>query len=234
MENTLKTWFLSFLHLFFSRQCAVCGTPLQEGEEAICLKCNMNLPRTDYHLRTDNPVERMFWGKLPLERATSYFFYHKGSDFRRILHQLKYGGRKDLGETMWRFMAVELTVSGFFHSVDVIVPIPLHPRKQRMRGYNQSECIAKGVAAVTGIPLDAASVMRRKHTETQTSKSAYERWENVDGIFHLRHPERFVGKHILLVDDVLTTGATTTACADVFRDVEGVRISVLTLAVANF
>ena len=176
----------------------------------------------------------MVWGKLPLERATSYFFYHKGSDFRRILHQLKYGGRKDLGETMGRFMAAELTVSGFFHSVDVIVPIPLHPRKQRMRGYNQSECIAKGVAAVTGIPLDAASVMRRKHTETQTSKSAYERWENVDGIFHLRHPERFVGKHILLVDDVLTTGATTTACADVFRDVEGVRISVLTLAVANF
>ena len=234
MESTLKTWFLSFLHLFFSRQCAVCGTPLQEGEEAICLKCNMDLPRTDYHLRTDNPVERMFWGKLPLERATSYFFYHKGSDFRRILYQLKYSGRKDLGEIMGCFMAAELTVSGFFHNVDVIVPIPLHPRKQRMRGYNQSECIAKGVAAVTGIPLDTVSVMRRKHTETQTSKSAYERWENVDGIFHLRHLERFVGKHILLVDDVLTTGATPTACADVFRDVKGVRISVLTLAVAHF
>ena len=207
MENTLKAWLLSFLHLFFPRQCVVCGTPLQEGEEAICLRCNMDLPRTDYHLCADNPVERMFWGKIPLERATSYFFYHKGSDFRRILHQLKYGGR---------------------------VPVPLHPRKQRMRGYNQSECVAKGVAAVTGIPLDAASVVRKKHTETQTSKSAYERWKNVNGIFHLRYPERFVGKHILLVDDVLTTGATITTCADVFRDVEGVRISVLTLAVANF
>ena len=114
MENTLKAWLLSFLHLFFPRQCVVCGTPLQEGEEAICLKCNMDLPRTDYHLCADNPVERMFWGKLPLERATSYFFYHKGSDFRRILHQLKYGGRKDLGETMGRFMAAELTVSEFF------------------------------------------------------------------------------------------------------------------------
>ena len=175
MENTLKAWLLSFLHLFFPQQCVVCGTPLQEGEEAICLKCNMDLPRTDYHLCADNPVERMFWGKLPL-----------------------------------------------------------HPRKQRMRGYNQSECVAKGVAAVTGIPLDAASVVRKKHTETQTSKSAYERWKNVNGIFHLRYPERFVGKHILLVDDVLTTGATITTCADVFRDVEGVRISVLTLAVANF
>lgn len=234
MENTLKAWLLSFLHLFFPRQCVVCGTPLQEGEEAICLRCNMDLPRTDYHFCADNPVERMFWGKIPLERATSYFFYHKGSDFRRILHQLKYGGRKDLGETMGRFMAAELTVSEFFCDVDVIVPVPLHPRKQRMRGYNQSECVAKGVAAVTGIPLDAASVVRKKHTETQTSKSAYERWKNVDGIFHLRYPERFVGKHILLVDDVLTTGATITTCADVFRDVEGVRISVLTLAVANF
>ena len=100
MENTLKAWLLSFLHLFFPRQCVVCGTPLQEGEEAICLRCNMDLPRTDYHLCADNPVECMFWGKIPLERATSYFFYHKGSDFRRILHQLKYGGRKDLGETM--------------------------------------------------------------------------------------------------------------------------------------
>lgn len=108
---------------------------------------------------------------------------------------------------MGRFMAAELTVSEFFCDVDVIVPVPLHPRKQRMRGYNQSECVAKGVAAVTGIPLDAASVVRKKHTETQTSKSAYERWKNVNGIFHLRYPERFVGKHILLVDDVLTTGA---------------------------
>ena len=145
MENTLKVWLLSFLHLFFPRQCAVCGTLLQEGEETICLKCNMDLSRTDYHLCADNPVERTFWGKLPLERATSYFFYHKGSDFRRILHQLKYGGRKDLGETMGRFMAAELAVSEFFRDVDVIVPVPLHPRKQRMRGYNQSECVAKGL-----------------------------------------------------------------------------------------
>ncbi len=229
----MKTAFLSFLHLLFPRQCAVCGAPLQEGEEAICLKCNMDMPRTNYHVRKDNPVERIFWGKFPLERATSCLFYHKGSDFRRILHQLKYGGRKDLGEVMGRFMAAELAASDFFHDIDVIVPVPLHPRKQRMRGYNQSECIARGVVAVTGIPCDVSSVIRKRHTETQIRKSAYERWENVSGIFRLRHPERFVGKHVLLVDDVLTTGATTTACADAFREVEGVRISVLTLAVAD-
>ena len=233
MEHTLKTWLFSFVHLFFPRQCAVCGAPLQEGEEGICLKCNMDMPRTNYHTCKDNPVERLFWGKVPLERATSFFFYRKGSDFRRILHQLKYGGRKELGEIMGRFIAAELHGTDFFHDIDLIVPVPLHPRKQKLRGYNQSEYIARGVSAVAGIPLDASAVIRKKHSETQTRKSTYERWENVDGIFHLRRPDRFAGKHILIVDDVLTTGATTTACADVFKDVEGVRISVLTLAMAD-
>lgn len=123
--------------------------------------------------------------------------------------------------------------TGFFRGIDVIIPVPLHPRKQKLRGYNQSECIARGVSAVTGIPIDVSSVLRRRHTETQTRKSAYERWENVDGIFLLRYPERFVGKHILIVDDVLTTGATTTACADALKDVGGVHVSILTLAVAG-
>lgn len=233
MENTLKTWFLSFVQLFFPRQCAVCGAPLQEGEEGICIKCNMDMPRTNYHTHKDNPVERLFWGKMPLERATSYFFYHKGSDFRRVLHQLKYGGRKDLGVVMGRFMAAELVSTDFFRDIDLILPVPLHPRKQKMRGYNQSECIAQGISAVTGIPLDTTSVVRNKHTDTQTRKSAYQRWENVDGIFCLRHPEQFEEKHILIVDDVLTTGATITACADAFKDIEGIRISILTLAVAE-
>lgn len=191
------------------------------------------MPRTNYHLRKDNPVERLFWGKMPLERATSYFFYHKGSDFRHILHQLKYGGRKDLGDVMGSFMAAELAPAGFFQDIDSIVPVPLHPRKQKLRGYNQSECIAHGISVVTGIPVDVSSVVRKKHTDTQTRKSTYERWENVDGIFGLRSPERFRGKHVLIVDDVLTTGSTITACADSFKGVENIRISILTLAVAE-
>lgn len=233
MGNTLKTWFLSFVHLFFPRQCAGCGAALHEGEEGICMRCNIDMPRTNYHTYKDNRAERMFWGKIPLERATSFFFYHKGSDFRRILHQLKYGGRKDLGTIMGRFMAAELLAADYFSDIDVIVPIPLHPRKQKLRGYNQSECIARGVASVAGIPIDVTSVLRKRHTETQTRKSAFERWENVDGIFLLHRPERFAGKHVLLIDDVLTTGATVTACADAFSEVEGVRISVLALAVAG-
>lgn len=233
MNSILGTWFLSFFQLFFPRQCATCSKILQEGEEVLCLKCNMDMPRTNYHCVKDNPVERMFWGRFPLERATSYFFYRKGSDFRHILHQLKYGGRKDYGETMGRFMAAELMLTDFFREVDVIVPVPLHPRKQQKRGYNQSECIARGISAVTGIGIDTSTVVRTKHTETQTRKFTYERWENVEGIFLLRQPGHFTGKHILIIDDVLTTGATITACADAFQGVEGVRISILTLAMAD-
>ena len=233
MKNTVKYWFGPLFHLFFPRCCAVCGASLIEGEDTICTRCNIDMPRTNYHKMKDNPVERMFWGKFPLERATSFFFYRKGSDFRQVLHQLKYGGQKEIGAIMGRYMASELQASDFFHGVDVIIPIPLHKKKQQIRGYNQSEWISRGITAVTGIPVDTEAIIRRKNTETQTQKSALERWENVDGIFELNHADSLTGKHILIVDDVLTTGATTIACASRLAEVEGIRISVLTLAMAD-
>lgn len=235
MKHTLliKDWLYSFISLLFPRCCVVCGRSLAKGEECICAMCNINLPRTNYHLQKDNQVEQLFWGKIPLERATSFFFYRKGSDFRQILHQLKYGGQKEIGAIMGRYMASELSASGFFQGIDVIIPVPLHKRKQRIRGYNQSEWIARGISAVTGICIDTEVIVRQKHTETQTRKSAFERWENVDGIFELHHAESLKGKHLLVVDDVLTTGATTVACASRLVEIEGVRISVLTLAVAE-
>lgn len=235
MKHTLliKDWLYSFISLLFPRCCVVCGRSLAKGEECICAMCNINLPRTNYHLQKDNQVEQLFWGKIPLERATSFFFYRKGSDFRQILHQLKYGGQKEIGAIMGRYMASELSASGFFEGIDVIIPVPLHKRKQRIRGYNQSEWIARGISAVTGIRVDTEVIVRRKHTDTQTRKSTFERWENVDGIFELHHAESLKGKHLLVVDDVLTTGATTVACASRLMEIEGVRISVLTLAVAE-
>ncbi len=235
MKHTLliKDWLGSFLSLFFPRYCIVCGRTLAKGEECLCTMCNINLPRTDYHLRKDNPVEKMFWGKIPLERATSFFFYRKGSDFRQILHQLKYGGQKGIGAIMGRYMAAELLASGFFDGIDIILPVPLHKKKQQIRGYNQSEWIARGIAAVTGISIDTESVVRQKNTETQTRKSSFERWENVEGIFELHHAQSLTGKHVLIVDDVLTTGATTVECASCLAEIEGIRISILTLAMAE-
>lgn len=229
----LRLWLLSAFRLLFPKRCAVCDATLQDGEEAFCFRCNMDMPRTHYHEEKDNEVEKMFWGKMPLARATSYIFYQKGGDFRRVLHLLKYHGRKDLGLTMGRFMATDISRSGFFEGIDVIVPIPLHPTRQRERGYNQSEYLAKGISEVTGIPIDALSVRRCVPTQSQTKKSVYERWENVNGIFHAVDKSRFAGKHVLLVDDVLTTGATIIACADALADIEDVKFSVLTLAVAR-
>ena len=230
---TVHRWGSSFVQLFFPHRCVVCGNLLQEGEEVLCLRCNIRMPRTHFHQHIDNYVERLFWGKLPLGHASSYIFYQKGSACSRILHALKYEGRQDVGNVMGRWMAAELQETGFFDGVDVIVPVPLHRKRQRMRGYNQSECLARGIAQVTGIPVDVSSVERVKHTQTQTHRSAFDRWVNVEGIFRLQCPESFVGKHVLVVDDVLTTGATTTACADVFAGIEGICISVLTLAVAE-
>ena len=229
----IASWLRSLYSLFFPRCCVVCGTPLMRGEEYICLRCNMGLPRTNFHLREENPVEKLFWGRIPVERAASYFFYHRGSDYRLILRALKYNGCKELGEVMGRSMASELLPTGFFEGVDVIVPVPLHRKKKKLRGYNQSEWIGRGVAAVTGLPMDITSVSREKNTETQTRKSIFERWENVEGTFVLHNPEQFTGKHVLLIDDVLTTGATAIACAAAFTGVDDIRFSVLTLAVAG-
>ena len=233
MWQSCKLWLLSFFRLFVPRRCAVCGACLDDGEEVLCLKCDIGMPRTNYHLRVDNPVEQRFWGRFPLERATSYFRYCKDGDYRRILFRMKYEGRQDDAETMGRLMAADLVRSGFFEGVDVLLPVPLHPDKQRLRGYNQSACIAQGVSAVTGIPVSVGNVRRLKFTETQTRKSAHQRWDNVDGVFEVVDAAAFAGQHVLLLDDVLTTGATLTACADALAGVEGVRFSVLALAVVE-
>jgi ComF family protein len=222
--------FLSLWHLFFPRRCAVCGTCLTKGEEVICVYCNIRLPRTYYHLSDDNAMKRLFLKKMPVVRAAAYFLYEKSGNHRRILYELKYHGRKRVGIVMGRMMAVELRASGFFDGMDVMVPVPLHARRKRERGYNQSEWIARGIAEITSLPIDTDAVVRKTYTRTQTQQSFFERWDNVKDAFELRAPERFIGKHILIVDDVTTSGATITACADTLKAVEGVRISILTLA----
>ena len=153
------------------------------------------------------------------------------------LHHEPFCGRsvlcRDVAVSLFCMTVATLLASGFFEGVDVILPVPLHKKKQQIRGYNQSEWIARGIAAVTGISIDTESVVRQKNTETQTRKSSFERWENVEGIFQLHHAEPLAGKHVLIVDDVLTTGATTVECASCLAEIEGIRISILTLAMAE-
>lgn len=229
MKNNLL---IDLVRLFFPPCCITCGDALSTGEECLCFPCLQNLPKIRYTPSEANEIEKRFWGKIPIEHATSYFHYTKGSDFDKILFELKYHGKKEIGEIMGRYMSKSLLDSGFFQGIDIIVPIPLHKKRYKKRGYNQSEWLAKGVSAITRIPMNITSVKRTIPNSTQTHKNKWDRWEDVQNIFTIISPDEIQGKHILLVDDVLTTGATLISCASAIMKVQGVKISILTLAAA--
>ena len=174
-------------------------------------------------------MQKIFWGRVPIENITAYFFYEKESSYGRILHQIKYHGQKELGFKIGRMFGSELAKS-VFQDVDTLIPVPLHHKKERKRGFNQSEIIAKGMATSLGKPVNTGVLRRRVENPTQTAMSRYERWENVEGIFYLSNPECIANQHILLVDDVLTTGATLEACAIPLLEAEGVMVSIAVLA----
>ena len=218
---------------FFPRCCVVCGTRLLREEEHVCVKCLAGLPRTCLHRRAQNDMEKAFWGKLPIVRASAYFYYSKGGDVRRLLYELKYYGNYRIGRFLGRCMAADLQRDGFFRNMDGIIPVPLHKKKERERGYNQSEMLAEGISSVTGVPVLRGLLVRCQQAESQTRKGSYERWVNVKDVFECVSEKELEGKHILLVDDVMTTGATLVACADALSGVSGLRISILTLALAG-
>lgn len=225
-------WISDFIRLLFPPCCIVCGQGLSVNEKFICVDCLIDIPKTNYHLVRDNELEKLFWGKIPVERVSSYFNYAKGSGFEKILYELKYYGQKEVGLFMGRCMATGMLSSDFFDGIDLIIPLPLHAKKQKKRGYNQSEWIAKGVSEVTGIPIDVVSVMRIAENSTQTHKNRWDRWDSVQGIFSIASGHDLQDKHVLLIDDVLTTGATILACASELAKAEGIKISILTLVTA--
>ena len=219
--------------LIFVRVCPVCGSVLSVDERHICAACMLDLPRTLMEGERMNSVEQLFAGKTPIERATGYFYYERHSRYASILHSLKYRNDPYLGEWLAGRFAAEIAQSGFFDAIDVVVPVPLHYTKLAQRGYNQSECIARGIARTIGVPVVKALRADKPHA-TQTDKSAEERYFNVQGIYSARHAERVEGKHVLLVDDVVTTGATLLSCALTLRSAApGIKISIATLAVAR-
>lgn len=224
--------FKHLIQLIYPNLCLVCTENLMAGENLVCLSCLSKLPYTDYHLQASNPIEQRFWGKFPVEGAASLYFYQKATAGQQLLHALKYKGEKQLGEFLGRQLGVRLAESAVFQTVDLVVPVPLHPKKYRKRGYNQSECICNGIAAALHVPVDFTNLERLVENPTQTRKGVYERWENTQGIFGVKDTALFAGKHILLVDDVLTTGSTLEACAQAILQAKGVKISIATLAVA--
>ncbi|NCC98534.1 MAG: ComF family protein [Bacteroidia bacterium] len=228
----MKQYLLDLLRLVYPELCLVCGGYLVEGEKCICLECIHKLPKTGYHLICDNMAEQLLWGRVKIEYGTALCRFQKGNSVQKVLHQLKYKGEKELGIILGQSFGYEIQGSNI-SKVDAIIPVPLHPDKLKKRGYNQSEQIAIGLSEVLNIPIINDLLYRKLANSTQTKKNVYERWENSQNIFDIKENRlSLCGKHILLVDDVITTGATIEACTEVLQQINGLRVSFAALAIA--
>ena len=221
-----------FLSLFFPLLCKGCGNPIPKPAMVLCRRCRSRLPRTGFEQSLTNPVMQTFWGRVPLEFASALFYYRKGELLPTLIHQLKYKRCQENGAFLGTLAGQILKSPTRYASIDAIVPVPLHPRKEKLRGYNQCSLLGQGLSSVTGWPLLDHAVVRLIHTQSQTRRSRYERWQNVEGIFGVLSPDGLVGKHVLVVDDVVTTGSTLEACCRALLQVPGVRVSVLTIGYA--
>lgn len=226
---------LRFLFEFvFPHYCKVCGHRLDPSEEELCITCFLSMPRLDYSKDIINPTEKMLLAERSLVRAASLIQYDKESDYRNILFHLKYWHHPKVGTWMARIGAMELYEKGFFGGIDCIVPLPLTFRKELRRGYNQCTYIAKGICKVTGIPIIENAVKREKEHAKQAGLGKYQRWKNAQGLFKVTDASLLAGKHVLIVDDVITTGATLCSLIDVMEaNIPDLKVSVFTLAIAD-
>lgn len=220
------------INLFFPNTCQGCADELLGNENTICTKCLYELPLTNFIYSNENPVAQKFWGRVFIHYAASYYYFHKGSRLQSLMHNLKYKKKTEIGQILGTIAGNELKNTRF-EEIDIIAAIPLHISKLRKRGYNQSDYIAEGIAKGMNKPFIKDSIKRLVNTSTQTKKSRFERWENVSDVFAIDNPEIFKNKHILLVDDVLTTGATMESCGQAISKIEGTKVSIFTLAYAD-
>jgi ComF family protein len=219
----------SLLHFLFPHVCEGCGTDVLQPDHFLCLKCHSLLPQTAFEVYPNNPVEKLFWGRLPVTSATAHCYFAKQSMMQHLMHQLKYRGNKEIGLYLGRLMGQALANSNRFRYVDALIPLPLFTAKERKRGYNQAAVLCTGMSEALGKPVLSNVVIRTTHTESQTKKNRIERWLNMDGRFELVGPAEIEGKHVLLVDDVVTTGATLEACGAVLLQAPNVQLSLATL-----
>jgi ComF family protein len=197
------------------------------------MHCIASMPETNFHNYANNPIEKIFWGRLPLVSATAQYYFTKESLMQHLMHELKYKGNKELGFQMGRLVGNDLRQTHRFCHVDALIPLPLFPAKEKRRGYNQATILCEGIAQVLNVEVLTDVVVRTKHTETQTQKGRMERWQNMEGKFELLNPQRIQHKHVLLVDDVVTTGATLEACGHELIAANNTRLSIATLCYAS-
>ena len=223
----------SLINLLFPRVCAACGTLLLEGEDTVCTTCRVLLPKTGYEQHSDNPLAQIFYGQMPFNAVMAEFFFSKTGKVQHLIHGLKYHHCRENGIFLGQEIGKSLLQAPDYQGIEYIVPIPLHPKKEKIRGYNQSHVIAEGISEIMNIPIAEKCLVRRVFTDTQTKKSREDRYQNVKDIFHVEKPEILENKHVLLVDDVLTTGATLMSAGKALMQIEGIKISVATVACAG-
>jgi len=226
----MKKLLSSLMQLFYPHQCLGCRSDFLRLDHLLCSRCIQRLPETGFFERENNPVEKAFYGRIRLKQAAALYYFTKNSLVQELMIQLKYRGNREAGLFLGRMIGNAIRLSGRFTDLDYLVPLPLNPKKQFKRGYNQAELICKGISEVCGIPLLTDAVVRKQFTESQTTQNRVARWLNMEGVFEIRLPEQLANKHILLVDDVITTGATLEACGSYILAVPGTRLSIATAA----
>lgn len=235
-SNLLKSAFHlwgDFVTLFFPNHCLGCSNSLSKGEEILCTRCILELPKTKYHEQVDNVIKSRLSGRIPLAYAMAFLRFRKTGIVQHLLHQLKYNNHPEIGVRLGLLYGKELVDSGYYTKFDLIIPVPLHRSRQRKRGYNQSSKFAEGLSKSMQIPWDENIVERKIKTTTQTRKTKIERWENVKDVFWIKHPEKVIDKRILLIDDVITTGATLEACGHLILNSGCSELSIACLAEAQ-
>jgi ComF family protein len=228
--NSLQYYKEALLHMLFPSLCFGCEENTVDAEEMICMRCRLSLPFTSFEKIRNNTVEKLFWGRVPLRFASSTFYFTERSSMQNIIHHIKYRDEKQLGIFMGEMMGEKLMNLFEEHKIDCCIPMPLHPKKEKKRGYNQATVLCSGIQKKTGMPLKEFLLERKVHTATQTKKSRMERWDNVASVFEVNDPSFLKKKNIVLVDDVITTGASTEACAHALLEQGAQSVSVASLA----
>lgn len=225
-------WFKHSLDIIYPRTCEACGETLLGGENLICMNCMIELPRTNSHIQRIDVVSNRFWGKIPVTDTITFLKFSKKGKVQKLLHELKYRNKPEVGKYLGKIYGVDLKAVGFQKKIDLIIGVPLHPSKLIQRGYNQADCIAEGLSEALNVPYDTNVVKRLIHTSTQTKKSRIERFQNVENIFDIIDNDKIKDKRIAIVDDVLTTGSTIESLGITLLNAEAKGISVITIAAA--
>ncbi len=218
------------IHIFFPEQCVICEKTLSAGEYPVCVYCRHDLPLTNFTFEDENIVEASFYGRVDLQVATALFYFNKKGNVQQLIHELKYRDNEEVGKFIGNWLGDDLVQSKRFNGIDCIIPVPLHPKKLKQRGYNQVTKFGDSLSEKLQVPFIEDILIRKTYAKTQTFKQRDERINSIEGIFDVINIEKIKNKHILLIDDVITTGATIEACSFALSQIPSVKISLATMA----